>query len=84
MERLPVFITRSKRIFVTSEKKQAAVYSGEHYDKEGFLMKEDLGSVRIIAENGNNMELMAEAGTIEDASELIRRAEEFVNNFKKQ
>ncbi len=84
MERLPGFITRSKRIFVTSEKKQAAVYSGEHYDKEGFLMKEDLGSVRIIAENGNNMELMAEAGTIEDASELIRRAEEFVNNFKKQ
>lgn len=84
MDLLPEFSTKTKKLFVPKEKKQLIAFSGDNYDKEGFVLRRNGGNVRIIPENGDNMCLCAEAATMENANDLIKFAEEYINNFKNQ
>ena len=82
MGALPVFYTKYKEMFVPRMKKQSIVLRSHGHDKEGFVMTTLVGRIRIIAENGDSMSLCAEAATMEDASEMIKRAEEYIQNFE--
>ena len=80
---LPVFYTRYKSVSVPVMKKRRIVVGAQNFDKEGFLITTAQGRVRVIAENGDCMSLCAEAGSMEDARDMIRCAEEYIKNFDK-
>ncbi len=79
MGTLPVFSTKYKNLSLPRGKKQIIARSGENYDKEGFVIIKERGRVRVIPENGDNLSLCAEGGSIEDAAELIKIAQEYID-----
>ncbi len=78
MAELPPFYSRHKSIHVPRNQRKMVEKMGGVHEKEGYVIVRSMGRIRVIPENGDNVVLCAEAGSIEDAGELIRDAERYL------